>query len=1009
MRVGISTGDATLEHGDYFGEPVVEAARLCAVAHGGQILTTDVVKALARRSGHSFSTERELELKGLPEPVVVWEVVWEPAEDAEGEGTTEIPLPPRLPQVPGIGVVGREAELDRLKEALKAVTEGEPVRIVLISGEAGLGKSTLASSLARDAHRDGAVVLYGRCDENMMVPHLPFVEALSYYLAHTNDGVLSTLGDERLTALSALVPDLRIRLPELVAAATSDPDAERWILYGAVVALLERVSADAPVVLILDDLHWTDRPSAQLLQHIARNLEGRVLILGTYRDAELSSSHPLTGTLASLTREHSPIRLSLSGLEDDEVVAFVEAAAGQQLDDAGIGLAHALYQETDGNPFYMSEVLRHLVETRSIVQDDTGRWIPTQELVDAGLPDSVRQVIGSRVGRLGEEAGRVLAAASVLGQEFDVELLARVVDSTEDRVVDALEAAGSSTLVAEVRGTTGRFRFTHALIQRTLYDDLGGTRRSRLHRAAAEALEERLGDHPGDRAGELARHWLAATRPQESSKAISYARLAGESALESLAPAEAIRWYGEALNVLTQAPDDRERAQCLVGLGEAQRQLGEAAYRETLLEAARISHAIGDIDTLVRAALANNRGFVSAIGEVDTERVGVLEIALKAAGPENTTVRARLLALLASERTFDGDELARRALADEALSVARDVGDPATVLDVLLRRVIALWVPETVEQMLIELAEAEVLAEQMVDPVGKYWSAGFHAVFSIQVGDVDEVIRCHDDAARLASEVGQPILKWCAAFSRSWSTLLSGDMAGSEALASEALQIGSDTGQPDALAFYGVQLFAMRWQQGRLGEIVDFMAQVAAENPGLPMYRGLAAFALAESGRDGDARRMLSSEVNSRFSAPHDYLLNPYLSYWARVTSYLGDKDAAEALYGRLADWGHLTSFTGAIVLGAVAHDLATLATVLGRYDEAEEHFTHALEIHEKLAAPFFIADTQFQWGRMLLARRARSDLSRAEEMLHAARDTAERYGFSAVEGRAVEALAMLS
>ena len=673
IRIGISAGDVTVEDSDYFGDPVVEAARLCAAAQGGQILATDVVKLLARRSGYNFATERELELKGLPEPVVAWEVLWESIDEGESAG---IPLPPRLPPVPQIGVVGRRPEQERLAETLKAVASGEPPQVVLVGGEAGVGKSTLTSAWARDAHAQGAVVLYGRCDEDLVVPYRPFVEVLTHYLAHAEDAVISELGDDHLGVLVRLVPALHTRRPDLEATRSSDPDAERWMLYGAVVALIERASRLAPVVLLLDDLHWADRPTLQLLRHCSTTLVGRVVLLGTYRDAELSSSHPLTETLAVLTREPSVTRMALSGLDDDEVVFFVEAAAGQTLDGAAVELAHALYQETDGNPFFVGEVLRHLVETRAIVQDDNGRWIPAQVLSAAGLPESVRQVIGTRVARLGDEATRVLSAASVLGQEFDVALLCAVVGSGEDPVLDVLELAGSAALTAEVRAGPGRFRFTHALIQHTLYDDLGTTRRARLHRAAAEALEASVGGGPGARAGELARHWLAATAPTESSKAVTYARLAGEGALGSLAPAEAIRWYEEALGALAHAPDDTERARCLAGLGEAQRQAGDGACRETLLQAALLAQRIGQVDTLVQAALANNRGFQSGAGFVDAERVAVLAAALDAIGTADSPGRCRLLRCWRWSATYDGDYLGRRALCDEALRIRPPVGRP---------------------------------------------------------------------------------------------------------------------------------------------------------------------------------------------------------------------------------------------------------------------------------------------------------------------------------------------
>jgi len=1005
IRVGISTGDVTVEEGDYFGDPVVEAARLCAAAHGGQILATEAVKLLARRSGHSFTTERELELKGLPEPVVAWELVWEPSgRDDE----SRVPLPPRLPHAPAIGLVGRTVELERLTEALKAVASGEPARVVLVAGEPGVGKSTLTSSLARKAHQDGAVVLYGRCDEDLAVPHRPFVEALGHYVARIDDAVLAELGDDHLSALAPLVPELRKRRPGLAPMVSSDPDAERWMLYGAVMALFERAAADAPVVLIVDDLHWADRPTLQLLRHIAGNCTGRLLVLATYRDAELSSSHPLTDTLAALSREQSAVRLSLSGLEDDEVVSFVEAAAGQTLDDAGVGLAHALYQETDGNPFFMAEVLRHLVETHSIIQDDTGRWVPTQELAQAGLPDSVRQVIGSRVGRLGDEATWVLSAAAVLGQEFDVELLASVVGSTEDAVLEVLEAAGSSVLVAEVRGTPGWFRFAHALVQHTLYQDLGATRRARLHRAAAQALEDQLGPDRERRAGELARHWLSATKPAESLKAATYARLAGESALTSLAPAEAVRWFNEALGALVHVADDGERALCLAGLGEAQRQLGEPTYRQSLLEAARVAEDAGDVGTLVRAALSNNRGVMSIAGGVDVERVAVLRTALELLGSADSSARARLLALLALESTFASDLATRRVWADEALAMARRLGDPATLLDVLLRRALAIDTPDTADELLPECIEAEAIADRLGDLVGKFWSRAFRLGFLLQKGEIPEEDRLDAVCTRIASEVGQPLLLWASAMRRSWSYLLAGDHTRAEAEANEALQIALETGQPDVFVFYGAQLLMIRREQGRVGEVKDTFLHLSVDNPGLSPARAMAAFVLGETGRPDEARAMLDDERRLGFTSSDDFLLTVYLDGWANVAVGLADAEAAEILYRRLERWPWLVIYRATGVHGSVAQHLGTLATVLGRYDTAECHFTRALELHERLHAPYWTALTQLEWGRMLLARGAQGDRARAQTMLTSARDTAGRYGFAALGRRSGEALSAL-
>lgn len=992
IRIGLSAGDVSVEEDDYFGEPVIEAARLCALAEGRGILATDVVRLLGQRSNCRFANEREVALKGLPRTATVYDIEWTPDVIS-----SPLPLPPRLPRLPLNGVVGRTHERVILEEAvtLGGGSSGAP-RIVLLSGEAGIGKSTLVAWSCRTAFADGAAILYGRCDEDLVVPYQPFVDVLEQLIEHLKEATLTSLGDERLSALVRIVPALRRRLPSVDEARATDPDAERWLLFGAVIALLEEVAAESPVVIVLDDLHWADRQTLQLIRYMASELDGRVLLLATYRDAGLSALHPLTELLAALRREDNVVRIPLAGLRDSEVLAFLEAAAGHAMDETGERLAHAVHRETDGNPFFVAEVLRHLVETKAIAQDESGRWVATRALAEVGLPESLRQVIGARVGRLGTEASRVLFNASVLGQEFDVDTLASISGVSEDSVLEVLEAARTAALVAEVRDTPGRFRFGHALVQHTLYEDLGTTRRARLHRATAEVLERRYRASPESHAAELAHHWLAATRPQEAGRAIGYARAAGDNALQALAPAEAIRWYGEALSLLAFAPDDAERARCLAGLGEAQRQAGDGAFRETLLTAAHLAREVGDAGTLVRAALANNRGWVSRAGVLDQERIDVLGTALEVVHDHETVQRARLLALLALERTFDGNYAARRALSDEALAIARRAGDDATLLEVLLRRPWqSVWMPDTVVELHKESDEVLEIAARVGDPVGKFWAATIRSALSLQLGDIDEVQRCEADKHQLAKAIGQPILEFVNAFSDGWLALLSGDTALADQKATEVLQRGTDTGQPDPLAFYGAQLHHIRWHQGRTVEIADVMAHVVEEHPDIAAFRGGAAHVLMEAGRLDEAAALLAREKASQFQSPKDFLQPAYLDLWARVASGLADAEAAAALYARLAHWPRLVVFTVVTVHGAVAHNLGTLAAVCGRDEEADAHFATALEIHQRMRAPFFIALTQLEWARML---QHRGHPSRADELISSARSLALEHGYGAIE-----------
>ena len=288
-----------------------------------------------------------------------------------------------------------------------------------------MGKTTLVAEVGRDAFDNGACVLFGHCEEDLATPYQLFAEALGHYVTHSGEAELLAHVEAYGSELARLVPALARRIPDLPPSKAIDSDTERFVLFAAIVGLVTTISEQQMLVLVFDDLQWADKGSLLLLRHLtAADQAMRVLVLGTYRDSELSRSHPLTDVLAALRRQSGVGRIELSGLDDIDVVAYLEAAAGQTLDDVGVGLAHVVYRETDGNPYFVSEVLRHLAETGAIHQDVTGRWTLETTAGQLALPDSVREVIGARVGRLGEDAERVLSVAAVIGRDFDLDLLA---------------------------------------------------------------------------------------------------------------------------------------------------------------------------------------------------------------------------------------------------------------------------------------------------------------------------------------------------------------------------------------------------------------------------------------------------------------------------------------------------------------------------------------------------------------------------------------------------------
>ena len=542
LRIGLSGGEATSESNDYYGDPVIEAARLCAHADAGQILVTDAVRVMSgRRSPYLFELLGPLELKGLPEPVTVLDVHWDPLDDVAVENG--VPLPARLKHVPLTGVVARETEAALLTDAYKRVAAGEGRAVVLVSGDAGVGKTTLVAEAARLAAKEGACVLLGRCQEDVSASYSPFAEALHHFVAHAPEHVLRTHIETHGGEIASMVPALGQRLGAVPAPTSTDPDTERYLLYGAVAGLLTAASALQPTVLVLDDLQWSDSQSLRLLRHVVSTVESaQLLVLGTFRDTELSPSHPLRDLLGALQREPSISRIELKGFDHTGVLAFMEAAAGQRLEEDATDLADALFLETEGNPFFVGEVLRSLMETGAIYQDDRGRWTAAGEMSEMVLPNSVREVISARVGRLGAQPGRVLSMAAVIGRDFDFDLLDAVTDLGQEEVLDVLDAATGAALVRELPDVPGRYSFSHALTQHTLYQGLPRVRRTRAHRQVAEAIEATVGPTPGARVGELAHHWLSASQPANATKAIGYARQAGEAALTALAPDDAVRY-----------------------------------------------------------------------------------------------------------------------------------------------------------------------------------------------------------------------------------------------------------------------------------------------------------------------------------------------------------------------------------------------------------------------------------------------------------------------------------
>lgn len=998
LRIGIAAGDVREEGGDLFGTPVVEAARLCAAAAAGEVLVAELARLLARsRSRMTFEPLGDLELRGLPEPVPACRALWEPA----AQDASMLTLPPLLAAAQASSYVGREALLEELQLSWKRARQGEH-NAVLLGGEPGIGKTRTSAELARAVHAEGGVVLYGRCDEGLAAPYQPFVEALTGYVqGRQHQAQLGRLAGE----LRRLVPEIGTLVPGVGPPVETDGRSEEYRLFEAVTSWLQVAARGHGLLLVVDDLHWSTRPTLQLLLHVLRRLgdepDARVLVVGTYRDTDVERTHPLVEVLADLRRLPGVTRLPLIGLDDDDVLQVLRQAAGHELDDAARSLAGLLRAETEGNPFFVGEVLRHLVESGVLRRVDD-RWL-VPDVVDLDIPEGVRDVVGRRVSRLSAHANRVLTAAAVIGREASLDVLSDVSGLDEDVVCAALDEGVRARLLHETQAD--HYRFSHALVRTTLYEELSATRRRRTHKQVADALE-RL--HPDDVVS-LAHHLLeAGPEGGSSQRAVHYALAAGRQGLEGRAPADAEVWFRHALELLEdgRSSDDRVALTAALGLGRAQHDQAHSAFRETLLDVSRRARDAGLVDLLVEAVLANQRGYASLIGSIDAERVALVEQALEAVGPDRTPTRARLLALLASEAAFGGDPVGSRRRAAEAVALAREVADPPTLAAVLTQVLGPSYDPDDLEGWARDLAEAAALADAIGDPAMIAMTRLFWSAADLARGDIPAA-RIRSEQMLAAANAASPALQWAAQAQAVRFVVAEQSPAAAAAANDACLALGEAAGEPDCVAWWasvGAAISVVR--DYRISGLAEVAADYADRFPGALSWRATVALALAER---GDCEAAL--EVVHRYDLTPSVLMEEAFPYsgptvLGRVAFRCDDAELAEQTYRALLPhrgrWAHYYT----ALRGPVSGSLGVCALVLGRADEAVELLEDAVEQVRQAQLGTLLVPCELDLATVLQRRGAGGDRERVQRLCRDVLVRAEQLG---CPGAADEARALLA
>jgi tetratricopeptide (TPR) repeat protein len=972
VRIGLNTGEVIQEEADLFGEAVNAAARIAAKAKGGQILVSETVRGVMGRAKDVELVDRgRFRLKGFPERWRLFEVVW------HEEATAAPALLERTP------FVGREAERAELRRLLDQTVRGQGA-LVMIGGEPGVGKTRLAEELAAEARQRGLLSLTGHCNEmEGTLPYIPFVEILEATARIVpREAFREAMGDAA-PEVAKLMPELRRLFPDIPPPLELPPEQERRYLFNSVLEFIERAGRVQPLFLVLEDLHWADDSTLLLLQHIAQRLhEMPLLILGTYRDVELDVARPLARALEELLRQRLAQRLALRRLPEAGVAAMLRALSGQE---PPAPLVQAVYSETEGNPFFVEEVFKHLAEEGKLF-DVQGHWRPDLSISELEVPEGVRLVIGRRLERVSEDCRRVLTTAAVIGRGFSFELLEALTEVEADLLLDAVDEAERAHLITSAGdGREARFSFAHELIRQTLLSGLSLPRRQRLHLRMAEAMERVYARALEEHAAELAHHLYQAGSAADPQKTVHYLVLAGERALGAAAFEDALRHYESAVSL--QPADDRQgRADLLSKRGMARRSLGR--WEEALAdwrEALAAYEELGDAEAVGR--LSSDMTIQLLWGARYVEALEIARRGLVALGERVNADRCRLLARAGVVLSLAGYYRAADGMIAQAVAMAEQLGD-----QYLLGLVLA---AKTMHHYAYlqhrETVDAGLRAAELLRATGNLWTVAdalWPAQFAlVYLGRFDEAVKIGEELEPLATRLGHLGALMGAGRGRAARDFqLTANLNRFEEFARDDLELCRSTGMPwisNSYTFLGLAHFWRgRWQEA----LEHFQEAVKLELPGF--FAGIdwswLFFWKAYAGDRNVAAAMLEERWDNLPRPGQANTDGAWLMLGAVVEglAVLGEREEAARLYPLILeaiDTGTIIRWPDARLLQSVAG----MAAAAGKqWDKAATHYQTALRQAHELPVIIEQPEVRRWYARMLIDRNAPGDRDKARELL---------------------------
>ncbi len=831
------------------------------------------------------------------------------------------------------GLVGRESPLAMLRGALAAASAGRP-RMVALTGEPGIGKTRLAEEVAGVAERAGAAVAWGICAEAPGVPpYWPWRQALDALLERGAEDVPAA-------ARAGVAPLLGTAEP----GDDGNPDAARFRLFEAVVMLLRTFAVRRPVVVVLDDIHWADRSSLRLLEHLGRAAGPlRLLVIVAYRSG---AAGPLFEALGELARGRGFETVELHGLGKTDVARVVAHTLGRAVTPE---VSEAIYARTDGNPFFVRELVRMLAAENRLSEP-------------VGVPSHVQEVVGRRVETLPADAARVLAAAAVVGREFELGLAAAGAGIPRAEALAWLEQAAAGCLV-QATPRPGAFRFAHALIRDVVYESLPAGKRAETHAAIAAELRERLDDGDDQDPAELALHYLAAARHGgDPGPAVEFSIAAAQEAMRALAYPEAELHYERALEAaaLGGHGDRERRCELFLALGEVKNRLGEFDKAQLrFLRAAKIARRLDAPERFGRAALGY--AHTQHYGIVDRIAVELLEEALDRLPGNDGALRAQLLGRLAVRLDPATEQARSVACLDEAIAMARRLGDRGALAWLLTLSASINWSPDRTAARRAAAAESVELARAAGDRPAELWARVLRFVEFLETGEIGTADAELGLYARVVPDSQERWFLWYLMVMRTTRLCFAGELGAARALAEDAVKFNREF-EPDAEQEYGVQRLMIARLEGRPERADrDILAGLAETSPRGSLWRALLAnldWALA---RHDDAARALADAAPDGFGAvPRTRNRLNTLTMLAEVCAGVGAASTAATLYELLEPFGARNAVTDRAwaAWGAIARHLGLLAAAAGRADAAAAHFEEALARNSRWGARPWVVQT---------------------------------------------------